>query len=229
MGSSFYRARTNDALRTGSQVFSDLINAGPVPYGLTVLQGSDYEALNDDFAAKLLISEAPTTRSKTTIQSRNDAKILLVAKAAQLAKLIDGIGTVTNQQKIDLGLSVRATPEPSPAPGTCTDFKVQLLADGPIEMTWKANNPTGMSGVTYQLWRRLGSEGPFTYIGGSGEKKFVDSTIPVGTAQAQYQIRGIRPTGAGAWAQYNVNFGEATTGAATAAGVESKVSPNLAA
>ena len=54
-------------------------------------------------------------------------------------------------------------------------------------------------------------------------------TIPAGTPQVQYQIRGIRPTAAGEWAQFNVNFGQASSGVTTASVVETKVSPKIAA
>jgi hypothetical protein len=47
--------------------------------------------------------------------------------------------------------------------------------------------------------------------------------------QAQYQIRGIRPTAAGEWAQFNVNFGQATSGMTTASIVETEVAPKIAA
>ena len=46
---------------------------------------------------------------------------------------------------------------------------------------------------------------------------------------AQYQVRGIRSTSAGAWAQFNVNFGQASSGVTTASVVETKVSPKIAA
>lgn len=229
MGTSFFRSKTLADLQAGSQKFSDMIATGYASYGLTLPMATEYATLNDNFSNYYFLAKADATRTKATVQARNDAKILLVEKASQLAKLIDGTGSVSNETKIELGLSVRATPAPMGAPGTCNGFKVELFADGSIEMTWKANNPTGMSGVTYQVWRRFGSEGEFAYRGGTGEKKFVDSTIPVGTAQVQYQIRGIRPTGAGAWAQYNVNFGESTSGPVTASGVETTVSPKLAA
>jgi hypothetical protein len=83
--------------------------------------------------------------------------------------------------------------------------------------------------VTYQVYRRFGSEGEFSFAGASGMKKYIDSTIPAGTPQVQYQIRGIRPTAAGEWAQFNVNFGQASSGATTASVVETKVSPKIAA
>jgi hypothetical protein len=229
MGRSFYLAKSNADLYAGSNTFSTLISASATTYGLTAQQASDYAALNDVFSAAFLLAQAPQTRTAGTIQARKDSAIPLIAKAAELAKIIEATPTVTNQQKIDLGLSVRAIPAPLPPPGTCSNFKAELLADGSVQSTWKANNPPGMTGVTYQVWRRFGSEGEFIFIGASGEKKYIDSTIPAGTQQVQYQVRGIRPTAAGLWAQFNVNFGQAGTGAATASVVETNVSPKIAA
>lgn len=229
MGRSFYLSKSYADLYAGSNTFNNLIATGYASYGLTQPQAQSYDALNDTFAAAFLLAQAPQTRTKGTIQARNDAALPLVQKAAELAGIIENHPGVTNQQKIDLGLSVRATPSPAPAPGTPSDFKVELLGDGSVSITWKANNATGLTGVTYQVWRRFGSEGEFAYTGAVGIKKFIDSTIPAGTPQVQYQIRGIRPTGAGAWAQFNVNFGQAGTGQALASVVETPVTVKMAA
>lgn len=229
MGRSFYLATKDSDLVAGSQSFSDLINASPTTYGLTAPIAASYQVLNDDFAARYQLTQQPATRTKVSIVGRNDARILLVQKASEIAKTIYGTPTVTDEQKSELGLSVRAAPAPAPAPGTCNDFKVMLLADGSVEIRWKANNPPRTHSVTYQLWRRIGSVGEFSFLGACGVKKFVDSTIPAGTVQAQYQIRGIRPTAAGEWAQFNVNFGQAASGIATASIVETAVAPKIAA
>ena len=228
MGRSFYLG-TIAQLYTGTQTFATLIVASPTSYGLSASIAAAYKTLSDSYVAKYILSEAPETRTKGTVRARNDAKTLLKQKAAELAKIIEATPSVTNQQRDNLGLSVRATPTPMPPPGTPGDFKVELLGDGSVQTMWKANNPTRMSGVTYQIWRRFGSEGEFTYAGASGEKKYIDSSIPTGTQQVQYQVRGIRPTAAGGWAQYNVNFGMAPSGQPTASVVETKVSPKLAA
>ena len=228
MGKSFFLG-TDAELYTGSENFSTMISATPTVFGLTAPLATSYAALNATYAAAYLAANAPETRTKPKIIAKDDAKAALKAMASELAKLVDGTASVTNEQKAALGLSVRATPTPAPAPGTCSDFKVELGADGSVQSTWKANNPTGLSGVTYQVWRRIGSEGEFSFLGATGLKKFVDSTIPAGTAQVQYQVRGIRPTAAGAWAQFNVNFGQAGGGGAMASVVETKVSPKLAA
>src|SRR5688572_24778343 len=185
MGKSFYLTSSYSQLRNASQVFSDLINAAATSYGLNALQAAAYQTLNDSYSAKFVLADAPETRTKATILDRNNAAVLLKANASMLAKIIEATPTVTDGQKANLGLSVRATPGPSPAPGTCSGFKAELLADGSVQITWKANNPTGLSGVTYQIWRRFGSEGEFTFAGASGEKKYIDSTIPAGTPQVQ--------------------------------------------
>lgn len=228
MGKSFFTGTDNE-LYLGSDVFSTLISAAPTTYGLVAGDATAYAALNAAYAAAYVAANAPETRTKVTITNKDDAAVSLRAMASLLAKKIDGTATVTNGMKEAIGLSVRKTPAPFGPPGQCSDFKSKLLSDGSIESTFKANNPTGMSGVTYQIWRRIGSEGEFNYLVASGEKKFVDATIPAGTQQVQYQVRGIRPTAAGAWAQFNVNFGMTTGGMTMASVVETKVSPKLAA
>ena len=56
--------------------------------------------------------QVPSTRTKGQTAAKNAAKILLKVAASDLAKIIEGTSTVTDQQKIDLGLNVRATPTP---------------------------------------------------------------------------------------------------------------------
>src|SRR5688500_15241557 len=116
MGKSFYLTQSPSQLQAASQSFSDLINAAAVSYGLTVPQAASYQTLNDTFSAAYFLAKAPETRTKATVQARRDAKIALVAKAAELAKIIEATPTVTNEQKVTLGLSVRATPTPKPPP-----------------------------------------------------------------------------------------------------------------
>ena len=168
MGLSFYLLRKCGELRDRSQSFSDLINASAESYGLTSEQAVSYRSLNDSYVASYVLSEAPETRTVGTLMARNDAKQLLKEYAAQLAKIISGTPTVTNAQKANLGLSVRATRTPMPPPGTCSDFKVELLNDGSVKLTWKANNAKRMTGVTYQVWRRFGGAGEFSFVGRAG-------------------------------------------------------------
>ena len=131
------------------------------------------------------------------------------------------------------GTSVYSLAEiPPPAiPGPCGPlgqpykFKGETSVTGQFTFTWKNTNPKSASGVVYQIYRRTNPTGEFTYLGGSGEKKFVDSTLPAGSSQVSYQVQAVRSTSVGEWAQFDVAFGVGGSTTIT----ETKDAPKLAA
>jgi hypothetical protein len=80
-----------------------------------------------------------------------------------------------------------------------------LNGNGSLTLKWKSDNPAGVGGTMYQVWRKIGV-GAFEYCGGTGSKVFTDATVPPGTTSICYQIQGVRSTAAGSWSQFNVNF-----------------------
>ncbi len=64
--------------------------------------------------------------------------------------------------------------------------------------------------------RRTTPTGPFDFLGTSGQRKFIDTTVPAGSSQITYQLQGVRSTAIGPYAQFNVNFGFASNGQMTA-------------
>ncbi len=82
-------------------------------------------------------------------------------------------------------------PQPLPAPGTPTNLSCSILSTGALSLKWKM--PSAQPGNTfYQITRRLPGEASFTIIGGSGNKTFVDETLPLGTDSVQYIVTAIR-------------------------------------
>ncbi len=225
MAASFFTG-TDAELYAGSESFSTKINATPTAFGLTAPQATAYASLNATYAAAYMAALDPETRTKGQVAAKNSARDFLRISASNLAKIIDGTPTVTPQQKIDLGLNVRKIPEPVGPPGTPTSFKVELLADGSVKFKFKCANPAGATGTQYQVWRRVGLAGEFTFLGGTGPKEFTDASIPAGTSQVTYQLQATRSTAIGPWAQFNVNFGVGSAGEMTASVSES---PKLAA
>jgi hypothetical protein len=118
-----------------------------------------------------------------------------------------------------------ATPTPAGPPGTPGDFSVQLDS-GALMLKWKCSNPVS-GGVVYQVYRRTTPAGEYEALGIAGEKRFIDATVPAGSSQVTYKIRGVRPTAAGMWAEFNVTFGMSTAGATIAS--VSETTPKLAA
>jgi hypothetical protein len=214
MGHSFFLG-TDAELYVGSDSFATKIAATPTAFGLTAPQATSYGTVNTAWRAAYEAAVDPETRTKGKVAAKNTAREQVKKMASDLAKIIDGTATVTDEQKLDLGLSVRATAAPVPPPGPLSAFKVELMGDGALGLGWKASNPVGSSGTLYQVWRRIGASGEFTYLGGTGEKKFIDSTIPAGTSSVTYQLQAVRSTAAGPWAQFNVNFGVGGAGGGT--------------
>ena len=122
-----------------------------------------------------------------------------------------------------------ATPSPMPPPGTPSNLKVELDGNGALILTWKCANPAGTSGTLYQLYRAVGASNEFEYLGGAGEKKFVDGTVPAGATRLTYRIQAVRSTAVGMWAEFVVNFGTNAGGGMTAMVTDGSPAPKIAA
>jgi hypothetical protein len=177
-------------------------------------------------AAMVAQEEAQDTAKTKTAALRNAVEAMMTAGADVIAK-IRVKASADGEAIYELAnIPAPAIPSPTPPPGEPTDFKVKLLNNGAITISWKCANPAGTSGTQYQVWRRVGAAGAFTYLGGTGPKEFTDATIPAGSSQVTYQIQATRSTAIGPWAQFNVNFGVGSAGEMTASVSES---PKLAA
>ncbi|HZZ42414.1 MAG TPA: hypothetical protein VFE58_05720 [Tepidisphaeraceae bacterium] len=227
MGRSFFTG-TDAELYIGSDLFATKITATPTAFGLVAAQATAYSAVSATWRTAYTVAADPVTRTKASVSAKNAARTAVKTMASSLAKIINGTPTVTDAQKIDLGLSVRATPSPVAPPGTPSRFAVALSAGGALKVSWKCANPAGSAGTIYQVWRRVGATGDFVYLGGSGEKNFTDETLPAGSAAVTYQIQGVRSTSVGPFAQFNVNFGTGTGGTRIASATP-VITPKLAA
>lgn len=220
MARSFFTLRNDAALANASANFSNLISAAPTTYGLTAANASSYAAKQAAFAAAVEAVGNKLTKNTALVIARNDARQELVTMASDLAKIIDGTPTVTNEQKAELGLSVRKTPAPVPPPGTPYDFKATLLGNGDLELKWKCNNPTGSAGTVYQLFRKVNGVGDYEYVGGAGQKRYTDTSLPTPVSSISYQVQAIRSTAAGMWAEFVVNIGKTASGTSVASVTE---------
>lgn len=97
--------------------FSTKITATPTVYDLTASEATAYAALHADFTTRLATAENPSTRTKETITLKNTSKLALLARARQFCKVIKASPTVTDGQRVSLGLLPRdISPTPVPAP-----------------------------------------------------------------------------------------------------------------
>ncbi len=215
MASSFFR-RPEPELYTGTQVFATKISATPTAFGLTAEQAADYSALNILWRAAYEVANDPEQRTTGKVATKNNLKHQIRAMSSMLAAIVEATPTVTDEQKLDLGLNVRKIPEPVAAPGTPYAFTVVLNGSGGLTAGWKCDNPPGAYGVFYSIFRRNGPTDPYEFLGISGQRKFIDDSIPAGSSQITYKIQAGRTTGPGTPAEFNVNFGIGGSGSMTA-------------
>jgi hypothetical protein len=155
-------------------------------------------------------AKAATLALKNAVAAMSDAGMDII-KAIKTKAATDGPNVYVLAQ-----IPEPATPSPVGPPGTPTDFAIELLQNGALTLKWKCANPPGAVGTIYQVYRKIGSAVDFSFIGASGGRKFIDSTLPAIAGGVTYQITAVRSTSVGNPAQFNVNFGVGGAGEMTA-------------
>ena len=164
-----------------------------------------------------LQTEAATVDLNSKVDTLTVAWAACTDKIKGKAKQVGGTSVYTLAQ-----IPPPATPSPTPAPGEPTNFAVELENNGALTLTWKCANPAGTKGTMYQLYRKVEGETAYTYIGGSGQRSFVDTTLPQGVSQVMYQIQAVRSTAVGPWATFVVTIGTVAGGGMGASVVMAK-------
>lgn len=101
---------------------------------------------------------------------------------------------------------------PMAEPGTPTAFSFTLESDGLLLLKWQCKNPRGSSGTMYHVFRSIGANSPLIFLGATGSKAFLDSTIPPGTSAITYRVQAFRSTKVGVANNFIVTFGRSTAG-----------------
>lgn len=171
------------------------------------------EAARTAYAAQLVAQAAAKTAVQAcdeAVEAMLNAGMVVIEQVRTKARTAgDGVYTLAD-------LPAPATPESVGAPGTPYQFKSSLKPNGTVEITFKCDNPVGCNNVIYQVYRRSDETGEFQYLGGAGQRRFVDTTLPAGSSKAVYQIQGTRSTAVGDAAEFTVNFGVGATVPSTA-------------
>jgi hypothetical protein len=155
MASDFLPKRESELL-TWSTNFSLKITAAPTDYGLVAAQATAYAALHSTFSAAYLAANDPSTRTPSSIVAKDTAKDALIANARSLARIVQATPTVTDEQKSDLGLTVRdvgPSPINPPADAPGMDIVSAVVRTVKIRLHDSANptrrgKPAGVAGAS---------------------------------------------------------------------------------
>jgi hypothetical protein len=167
-------------------------------------------------ATKMAAQTAAEAAWKSSILAADTAIDAMCVAGANIIADIRAEGRTGGALVYELAeIPAPATPGPVGKPGTPFKVEARLKPNGSLELIFKCSNPAGCTGVIYQIYRKIESTGAYEYLGGSGERKFTDLTLPSGVPSVMYQIQATRSTSVGDEAEFVVNFG--TTGATVTA------------
>jgi hypothetical protein len=110
---------TDAGLDTFAQNFSSLITASPATYGLDAPTAAALATAFTNYDSALTIANAPPTRTAANIATKDAFKAALITVIRTDAGIVQANPSVSNDDKISLGLPVSTgTPAPIPPPST---------------------------------------------------------------------------------------------------------------
>lgn len=193
MGANF--PKTDTGLLAWANNLSVYITGSPAEYGLTLPQADTFNGLVTTYTTALAACEGGQ-RSTSAVSTKNDARAALKSNARLLANIIESVPTVTDAQKLDLGLTVRSAPKPQPAPTTAPGLDVVSVAAWTVKIrvhsgaTSRRGKPPGVIGASV-----------FSYIGATpstdiGQWKFEGM---VGKSMIDVNFANTSPGGTVVW------------------------------
>lgn len=195
-------------------------NTNATAIGTTVAKVTTLTGLTENAREKYAAQQAAKAAAKAATTALRAAIDAMSTEGASIIKQIRAQADIAGNNVYSLAqIPPPAIPGPTPPPGTPYEPKVTLNGNGHLMVAWKCNNPKSATGTIYQVYRRVNGAGEFAYIGGTGEKKYTDTTIPQGATSVTYQIQAVRSTAVGMWATFNVFFGSTDSSFAVTASV----------
>jgi hypothetical protein len=185
--------------------------------GLTDQLATEYAGLV--LAYQAAAADAEAARQAAEVATR-DATAAFIAMRRSVTANVATIRTFAQRQaKPDTVYSLaeitpRQDPSALPPPGQPTNLSVSLVsATGALQLTWKCVNPLGAAGTSYIIRRKLPTETTFSFIGVTGERRYVDNTFIAGPDSVQYNVQAQRADSAGPLSEaFIIRFGRTGPG-----------------
>lgn len=143
--------------------FATLIAVDPTDYGLVAGDATAITAAQAAFTAALATATDPSTRTAATIAAKDAARAAAETTLRAYAQRIKANPAVTNEQRVDLGLTVDAFP-PTPVPPPATAPALLLVNATPLAARLNFRDsatpllkrkPAGVIGL--ELFRSIGT------------------------------------------------------------------------
>ncbi len=200
------------AVLTWCQAHTDIFTQNSAAIGLTSSQAAEFSNLTTNYANNVGEVAKAKAALRVAVENANESYTLMRRSMSQAITDIRYFATqAANPQTVYTLSQVppRPTGQTAPPPGRPFDFSVELLdTTGALQLRWKCQNPSGTSGTSYIVRRKLPNESTFSFVGVTGERRFVDNTFVAGPDSVSYTVQAQRADRAGVESPiYTINFG----------------------
>lgn len=171
-----------------------LWNTNAAQIGLTAAQAMAFKTLVQSSRSAFDAAEAARLASRNATQLQTNALTAMRANAGTLVAIIKAYAEATNNPNI-YNLSGISPPDPRGSvapPSTPENVRASLNPNGSLTLKWKATQPTGATGVQYQIFRQLDGEQGFTLVDTVGRKNWTDTSLPRGVDGVNYILQAKR-------------------------------------
>lgn len=193
MRSSFFPTTDSRMLAWSLQFLTELTGGPSTIFGISSGQLAAYSALHTTFSTTLAACD-PAVRTKSAVSSKNLALANLKNNARLLASIINGQATVSDAQKLALGLTVKAPPAPHPVPPmepgmsvlgvNAWTASIKLFDKSSSAQRGKPPMVSGASLFSYVGASAPSDMGAWKFEGNTGKTRFdvsFPNTLPAGT------------------------------------------------
>jgi hypothetical protein len=147
--------KKDSALGPFALSFAAIVSAAPATYNMTATQCTALTTATNGFISAYNASSVDGMKSKSLTAAKDSAKAALLLSLRSYYGQISAMTSVTDQQKINLGITVRKVPSPTPAPSSEPLVSLLYARGRTVRMrlrdadsTAKRGKPPGVSSAT---------------------------------------------------------------------------------
>lgn len=178
-----------------AEAHTSLWATAPTAIGLTAAQALAFKTATETLRAKLTEQSKAKTAAKSATEEANDAFRDARALTSDLVRTIRAFA-LNSANPVTVytaaGIPAPNPNEPVAPPGQPKDFTFILIPGGGLLIKWKAKHPEGSDRVVYFVQRKVLGASTYNIIGGTGDREFLDDTLPIGVDGVTYIVTAQR-------------------------------------
>jgi hypothetical protein len=189
---------------------------GPASIGLTADQLAALSVLVGQAREKVDEVNDLRSRSRAATNSQSVAIGAMGELGGDLIKTIRAFAETNNDPNVfgAAQIPLPSPPTPSGPPEQPGLLEAQLLSPFGLRISWKGS---AARGTYFNVWRKLGGETSFSFVGTAKTRSLDDLTIPAGSASVSYFVAAHRAALTTNSSALEVRFGSGVDGSMTLA------------